>query len=91
MYLRTAPLEEKYCAICKKQLHGLCSAFNGDDGEITCWNHCFSCCSAPTIYVAQVANVVSTYTQQFGLLTMKDIEPKRVIWNDFVAGDRSSI
>ena len=39
----TAPLDGRHlCAICKKDLHGPCGVFNGDDGAITNRNRCFS-------------------------------------------------
>jgi hypothetical protein len=38
------PLEGRhYCAICKKDLHGICGIFNGDDMATTYRNRCFLC------------------------------------------------
>ncbi len=83
-----APLEGRhFCAICKKQLHGPCGEFNGDESSITYRNCCFNCSSATTISItvaddnekdcaASATN--PSVTQQSTLVTAKDIDPKAV-------------
>jgi hypothetical protein len=40
----TAALDRRHlCAICNKQLHGPCGAFNGDDSAIIFRNRCYTC------------------------------------------------
>jgi len=93
-----APLEGRhFCAICKKQLHGPCGVFNGDDSPIAYQNHCFNCPSATedasskgdnNEKVGTISVTTPSDTQQSTLVTSRDINPKEVAWTDIVAGDR---
>ena len=105
----TAPLDGRHlCAICKKDLHGPCGVFNGDDGAITYRNRCFSCTAtdsasesdestsrqpteAPAVGHQSIpAPAVAASTQQAAVVSAKDVEPKKVSWEDIVGGDRPS-
>jgi len=84
-----------YCALCKKQLHGPCSVFNGDESAITYCNRCFSCPSAtedfmPTATVSASVEQTSATSKQFNVISSKDVDPKKISWNDIVAGDKPS-
>ena len=94
------PLEERhFCAICKKQLHGPCGEYNGDESAITYRNRCFNCSSAAAISTTTADNnekdcapstTNTSATQQSTLVTAKDIDPKAVTWTDITVGDRPS-
>ena len=81
-----APLQGRhFCAICKKQLHGPCGEFNGDEGNITYCNRCFNCCSDPvgatvTADISAPSTNKQSATQQSAIVAAKDIEPKAVTW-----------
>jgi len=91
-----APLQGRhFCAICKKQLHGPCGEFNGDEGNITYRNRCFNCCSDPvgatvTADISAPSANNQSATQQSAIVAAKDIEPKAVTWADITEGDRPS-
>jgi hypothetical protein len=96
-----APLQGRhFCAICKKELHGPCSEFYGDDSNITYHNHCFGCSSASDVATATVTNGISTtsaliasnvaITQQSTLVTAKNVDPKAVTWAIITEGGRPS-
>jgi hypothetical protein len=83
-----------FCAICKKELHGPCSEFNGHDSNITYRNHCFGCSSASDAATATVTNGDSTtsapiasnavITQQSTLVTATDVDLKAVAWANII-------
>jgi hypothetical protein len=86
------PLEGRhYWAICKKDLHGVCGNFNGDDTAVTYRNRCFLC-PPPTggIVTTSTAQDNHAFTQQSAIISAKDVNPKEVGWDDIKAGDRPS-
>jgi hypothetical protein len=92
----TAPLDGRHlCAICNKQLHGPCGVFNGDDAAITFRNRCFSCpgpieeltFSTPSPNIGGAATIM----QQFAIISTKDVDAKKVAWEDIVPGDWLSV
>jgi hypothetical protein len=79
------------CAICKNDLHEPCSEFNGDDAAITYHNRCFSCPgtteAAPATTTARASNGNLIFD---AVISSKDVDPKKVSWDDLVCGDRPS-
>ncbi len=77
------------------QLHGPCGVFNGDDSAITFRNRCFSCPGPikELSFLSLSPNVggAATLTQQFAVASAKDVDAKKVGWEDIVPGDRPSI
>jgi hypothetical protein len=89
----TAALEKRhFCAICKKELHGPCGVFNGDDSAITYCNRCSSCSVDGSEAAASSATSANDapFTQQSTLISSKDVDPKKVSWADTGGGDRPS-
>ncbi len=92
------PVEGRhFCAICKKDLHGVCGIFNGDDSAVTFRNRCFVCPATagsnddPAIKTPPSQhNVTSGTTQQSAIISAKDVNAKDVTWADVKAGDRPS-
>ena len=99
-----APLDGRhYCAICKNHLHGPCGVFNGDDAAVTYRNRCFSCPSSTEAATAKAtatdaaaasasgANLNDAgSTEHPNVISSKDVDPKKVSWDDIVGGDRPS-
>jgi hypothetical protein len=92
------PVEGRhFCTICKKDLHGVCGIFNGDDSAVTFRNRCFVCPATagsnddPAIKTPpSQQNVTSGTTQQSAIISAKDVNAKDVTWADVKAGDRPS-
>jgi hypothetical protein len=87
----TAPLDGRHlCAICNKQLHGPCGVFNGDESAITFCNQCFSCPGPieELTFLSPSPNVggAVTLTEQFAIASAKDVDAKKVGWEDIVPG-----
>ncbi len=87
-----APLDGRnFCAICKKDLHGICGVFNGDDAAVTYRNRCLSCPgTTETATVTKTARAYDVNLQFDKLISSKDVDSKKVSWNDIVPGDRPS-
>jgi hypothetical protein len=96
------PLEGRhFCAICKQQLHGCCSIFNGDEGNTTYRNRCHLCPTPSTVAnsaattaaatrTPESANTISITQQSAPVMTAKDIDMKAVSWGNIEVGDRPS-
>jgi len=93
------PLEGRHCcAICKKDHHGVCGIFNGDDTALTYRNRCFLCpASTGGIDGRNIAAAAVTtppapqqdkpaFTQQSAIISAKDLNPKEVGWGDIKSG-----
>jgi hypothetical protein len=87
-----APLDGRhFCVICKKDLHGPCSVFNGDDAAITYCNRCFSCPGTTGAATSTTtAKAPDGYLLFDAVISSKDVDPKKVSWDDIVCGDRLS-
>ncbi len=99
-----APLDRRHCcAICKNRLHGPCGIFNEDDAAVTYRNRCFSCpyttegaTSSATATVAASSSASGANlndagsTEHSNVISSKDVDPKKVSWDDIVGGDRPS-
>jgi hypothetical protein len=88
-----APLDGlHFCAICKKDLHRpYCGVFNGDDAAVTYRNRCFSCPGTTGAATATTTSRESDGNLQFeSVISSKEVDPKKVSWDDIVSGDRPS-